>query len=343
MTFFAKTLIEWYLHHKRDLPWRSSNNPYHIWLSEIMLQQTRVSQGMPYYFAFTDAFPTVFELAQADEQQVLKLWQGLGYYSRARNLHATAKTVAAMGGNFPNSFEQLRKLKGVGDYTAAAIASIAFSQPVPVIDGNVFRVMSRFFGLEDDIAQQRSRKVFWDLAIQNIPHDDPGTYNQAVMEFGALQCVPRNPDCGVCPLRASCSAFQTGAVSRLPVKSGKAAPRNRYLNYLVILDDAGQTILKQRTQAGIWKHLYEFPVIEAAEPFELSDLEPHTNDFAGLIACEPLPEYDVIHKLTHQTLHITFTRVQVKKIHQNAVGIASVAQYPFPVVLANFIERYFKS
>lgn len=343
MTFFAKTLIEWYLHHKRDLPWRSTNSPYHIWLSEIMLQQTRVSQGMPYYFAFTKAFPTVFELAKADEQQVLKLWQGLGYYSRARNLHATAKTVAEMGGNFPRSFEQLRKLKGVGDYTAAAIASIAFLEPVPVIDGNVFRVMSRFFGLEDDIAQPRSRKVFWDLAMQNIPTDDPGTYNQAVMEFGALQCVPRNPDCGVCPLRVSCMAFQTGAVSRLPVKSGKAAPRNRYLNYLVVLDDAGQTILKQRTQSGIWKHLYEFPVVETPEPFELKDLQLQANDFSGLIACEPLPHYDVTHKLTHQTLHISFTRVQVAKIHQNAVPVASVEQYPFPVVLANFIERYFKS
>ena len=219
---FTNLLIQWYLQNKRDLPWRKTTNPYPIWLSEIMLQQTRVAQGLPYFLSFTEAFPTVRDLADAEEEQVLKLWQGLGYYSRARNLHATAKQVAyEMGGVFPGTYKELLTLKGVGEYTAAAIASIAYGEPVPVVDGNVFRVLSRYFDVETDIASPAAKKEFKELAAALLPKEQASLFNQAMMEFGALQCVPRNPDCGSCVFNDSCAALQKKKVDSLPVKLKK--------------------------------------------------------------------------------------------------------------------------
>lgn len=343
MTFFAKTLIDWYLQNKRDLPWRQTNDPYRIWLSEIMLQQTRVAQGMPYYFSFTDAFPTVFDLARADEQHVLKLWQGLGYYSRARNLHATAKFVAnELGGNFPETFEGLTKLKGVGDYTAAAIASISFGEPVPVVDGNVFRVLARYFGLSDDIANPKSKKNFAKLAADHLPKDQSAVYNQAMMDFGALQCVPKNPDCTRCPLNQSCVAFARGIVNELPVKSKKAKPKDRYLHYLVYEDLEGKTTINKRIGKGIWQHLYEFPVVETDGPVLPDELMEERSEYGEVSFREHIKEYDVIHKLSHQTLHIKFVKVVVENQLENGVESARLRDYPFPIVLANFIDRYFK-
>lgn len=342
MTFFAKTLIDWYLQHRRDLPWRQTTDPYHIWLSEIMLQQTRVTQGMPYYFSFIKAFPSIFDLADADEQQVLKLWQGLGYYSRARNLHATAKFVASeLGGNFPDTFEDLVKLKGVGDYTAAAIASMSFGQPVPVVDGNVFRVLARYFGMADDIASPRTKKLFTQIAAENLPSDQPATYNQALMEFGALQCVPGNPDCNVCPLQTRCAAFSRGLVNELPVKSKKSAPKNRYLSYLVYEDPGRRTLIKKRTGKGIWQHLYEFPVVESDRPHNPSQVMEQSPEYRSVIFREQLDQYDVVHKLSHQTLHIRFVRIGVERPLEHGIPISQLKEYPFPIVLANFIERYF--
>lgn len=262
---FSNLLIQWYLQNKRDLPWRNTVNPYHIWLSEIMLQQTRVAQGLPYFLSFTSSFPTVLDLANADEEQVLKLWQGLGYYSRARNLHNTAKLVAfERGGVFPDNYKELLQLKGVGEYTAAAIASFSYNEVVPVVDGNVFRVLSRYFDIETDIASSGAKKEFTELASELIPHDNPALFNQAIMEFGALQCVPKNPDCGTCVLNSGCLALQKNKVNELPVKLKKTKVRNRYFNYLVFSDDNQNHIVRKRTEKGIWHNLYEFPLIETA-------------------------------------------------------------------------------
>ena len=232
---FSNSLIKWYLQNKRDLPWRNTVNPYPIWLSEIMLQQTRVAQGMPYFMAFMEAFPTVFDLANAEEEQVLKLWQGLGYYSRARNLHATAKYIATeLKGDFPPNYNQLLQLKGVGEYTAAAIASFAYNEPVAVVDGNVFRVLSRYFNMDNDISDGKTKKEFQILAQELLPNDKAALFNQAIMEFGALQCVPKNPDCENCIFSNSCAALQHKKVNILPVKSKKTKVTNKFFNYLIL-------------------------------------------------------------------------------------------------------------
>lgn len=263
---FHNLLIKWYLQNKRDLPWRNTTNPYHIWLSEIMLQQTRVAQGMPYFLSFTTAFPTVFDLANANEEQVLKLWQGLGYYSRARNLHKTAQYIATeLNGIFPDNYKDLLQLKGVGEYTAAAIASFSYNEAVPVVDGNVFRVLSRYFDIETDIAQAYAKKEFAALAFELMPKDNPAIFNQAIMEFGALQCVPKSPNCQICVFSESCAALQKKKVDQLPVKSKKLKVRNRYFNYLMLSDAEEKTLIQKRTAKGIWHNLYEFPLIETLQ------------------------------------------------------------------------------
>ncbi|HRN43741.1 MAG TPA: A/G-specific adenine glycosylase, partial [Flavobacterium sp.] len=249
---FSNLLIKWYLQKKRDLPWRNTINPYLIWLSEIMLQQTRVAQGMPYFLSFTTAFPTVFDLAKANEEQVLKLWQGLGYYSRARNLHKTAQFVAnELDGIFPDNYKDLLQLKGVGEYTAAAIASFSYNEVIPVVDGNVFRVLSRYFDIETDIAAASAKKEFAALAFELMAKDNPALFNQAIMEFGALQCVPKSPNCNICIFNESCTALQKKKVDQLPVKSKKLKVRKRYFNYLVVTDELGNTIIQKRTAKGI--------------------------------------------------------------------------------------------
>jgi A/G-specific adenine glycosylase len=340
---FYNLLIKWYLENKRDLPWRNTTNPYHIWLSEIMLQQTRVAQGMPYFLSFTTAFPTVFDLAKADEEQVLKLWQGLGYYSRARNLHKTAQYIATeLNGVFPGNYKDLLQLKGVGEYTAAAIASFSYNEVVPVVDGNVFRVLSRYFDVETDIAQASAKKEFAALAFELMPKDNPAIFNQAIMEFGALQCVPKNPDCSICIFNESCAALQKKKVNLLPVKSKKLKVRNRYFNYLVLSDENENTILNKRTSKGIWYNLYEFPLIETLqeEDFEfvsnaVQQESFFTNPIISMRACN---EKSIVHKLSHQHLHIKFWKLNVKGEVENGVTKEDLKQYPFPIVIHNFIE-----
>ena len=229
---FAPTLEEWYLRHKRDLPWRHTTDPYRIWLSEIILQQTRVAQGLPYYLRFIDAYPTLADLALAEEQELLRLWQGLGYYSRARNLHQTAKHIHhELAGEFPGTYRSLLTLKGIGAYTAAAVASFAYGERVPVVDGNVYRVLARVFGIDEDILSTGAKKTFATLATRLITDAiDPATYNQAIMEFGAIQCTPVAPDCLICPLQQQCVAYLTGRQRELPVKKKKAAVRERFLS-----------------------------------------------------------------------------------------------------------------
>lgn len=341
---FSNSLIQWYLINKRDLPWRNTTNPYLIWLSEIMLQQTRVAQGTPYFLSFVDVFPTVFDMAKADEEQVLKLWQGLGYYSRARNLHKTAQYVATeLNGVFPDNYKDLLGLKGVGEYTAAAIASFSYGETVPVVDGNVFRVLSRYFDVETDIALASAKKEFAALAFELMPKDNPATFNQAIMEFGALQCVPKNPNCGVCVFNESCVALQKKKVDQLPVKSKKLKVRNRYFNYLVVSDDNEDTIIQKRTSKGIWQNLYEFPLIEteAVENYdyivERIDNEFFVNENVGSVI--EYNEKSIIHKLSHQHLHIKFWKVNIKGIVKNGTDAATLRTFPFPIVIHNFIEK----
>lgn len=259
---FSQTIIRWYNKNKRDLPWRHTKDPYKIWLSEIIMQQTRVQQGLPYYETFAKKFPTVHHLAKATEDVVMKTWQGLGYYSRARNLHHSAKFISKkLKGKFPKEFDEIKKLKGIGEYTAGAIASFAFNKPHPVVDGNVFRVLSRYFGIKTPIDSTEGKREFTRKAELLLDKKDPGTFNQAIMEFGAMQCVPQNPDCGKCPLKKGCKALAKNWVSYLPVKSQKNKIRTRYFNYLVVRKQ-GKILIKKRTGNDIWKNLYDFPMIE---------------------------------------------------------------------------------
>ncbi len=341
---FYNILIKWYLQNKRDLPWRKTVDPYQIWLSEIMLQQTRVAQGMPYFFSFTKEFPTVKDLADAPEEKILKLWQGLGYYSRARNLHKTAQYISNdLNGVFPDSYKELLKLKGVGEYTAAAIASFSYNESVPVVDGNVFRVLSRYFDIESDIALPATKKEFAALAQELMPKDNPAIFNQAIMEFGALQCVPKSPNCSVCVFNESCAALQKGKVSKLPVKSKKVKVTNRYFNYLILEDVLGNTLIQKRTAKGIWHNLYEFPLLEteAISDFDLVSKKVKNEIFSDytIISIEDCNESTVIHKLSHQHLHIQFWKIRVQDKIENGIDSQKLKTFPFPIVIYNFIEK----
>ncbi|UOK42903.1 MULTISPECIES: A/G-specific adenine glycosylase [Flavobacterium] len=341
---FTNNLVQWYLRKKRDLPWRKTPDPYPVWLSEIMLQQTRVAQGLPYFLRFTEAFPTVFDVASADEEQVLKLWQGLGYYSRARNLHATAKHVAFdLNGKFPDKYKDLLKLKGVGEYTAAAIASIAYGEAVPVVDGNVYRVLSRYFDVETDIASASAKKEFFELAASLMPKDKASEFNQAMMEFGALQCVPKNPDCQSCVFNGSCLALKYGKVGELPVKMKKTRVINRYFNYLIIKDGQGNTLIRKRTGKGIWQNLYEFPMLETAQEDDFDSIyqsiEKFSSDFKPT-HIKPLHHSLIVHKLSHQHLNIRFWEVETDQKLSYAMSVGEIKKYPFPIVIHNFIEEH---
>jgi A/G-specific adenine glycosylase len=337
---FSNTLIKWYLQEKRDLPWRNTNDPYPIWLSEIMLQQTRVAQGLPYYESFITNFPTVFDLARASEEQVLKLWQGLGYYSRARNLHKTAKVIAfEHNGIFPNNYKDLLKLTGIGTYTAAAIASFSNNEAVPVVDGNVFRVLSRYFNIEEDIAANSTKKIFWDLALELMPKNNASQFNQAIMEFGALQCVPKNPNCTNCIFNESCAALQHKKVGLLPVKSRKLVVKNRFLNYLIYIDTKNQTKIQQRTEKGIWQNLYEFPLIETTENIDLAYITNKLTTNKNIISISEMNPETVIHKLTHQKLYIKFWEIKINSEFENGISMEKIREFPFPIVIFNFIEN----
>lgn len=341
---FSKSLIQWYLQNKRNLPWRNNTNPYTIWLSEIILQQTRVAQGLPYFLRFTEAFPTVFDLAKADEEEVLKLWQGLGYYSRAKNLHKTAKEIAfEFNGEFPKTHNELLHLKGIGQYTAAAIASFAYNENVPAVDGNVFRVLSRYFDIETDIGSAKAKYEFIQLAASLIPKGEANIFNQAIMEFGALQCVPKSPNCEICVFNDSCLALKKKKVAQLPVKSKKAKVTNRYFNYVVFSDEKGNTIIHKRTQKGIWHSLYEFPLLET-----VSDEDDET--ILALLQNQTFVENEIQqiqlynseiirHKLSHQHLHIKFWKIQLKGTLVNGIDCKSASEFPFPIVIFNFIEK----
>lgn len=316
-SFITKKLIDWYHINQRDLPWRNTNNPYNIWISEIILQQTRVDQGLSYYLRFIERFPDIQSLASADESEVLKYWQGLGYYSRARNLHTAAKEISSKYKNiFPTDYKNILSLKGVGEYTAAAIASIALNLPYPAVDGNVFRFLSRFFLINDPIDTNHGKKIFMHLANELMYTPDPGLYNQAVMEFGALQCTPVNPDCTACPLNEKCFAFIEGKVSSYPVKQNKTKTKNVYLTYFHIRYN-DYTYLVKRKSGGIWQHLYEFPSIESDKPLSFSEICKNSL-FTDLFPDENIYEFKLMlenkkHILSHRILYASFYEVNINK------------------------------
>lgn len=319
INFFTNQLLRWYPSNRRELPWRNTEDPYIIWLSEIILQQTRVAQGLPYFRNFLEKFPTVHALAEAPEQDVLRCWQGLGYYSRARNLHACAKFIVAhYDGRFPATYKGLLTLKGVGPYTAAAIASFAFKEQVAVVDGNVFRVLSRFFGIEDDIGSSTGKKVFDKLANQLIPASSPDTYNQAIMEFGALQCVTKHPDCSICPLQSGCFASTKGLVGGLPVKAGKTKTRKRYFRYYYIRCGT-DVVVNHRQGNDIWKGLVDFPLEEYnQDPVGQQEESSLLRELQAFIPVVTFPEVKPYkHILSHQVLMASFVTIDISTSLRN--------------------------
>lgn len=329
------------------MPWKAEKDAYKVWLSEIILQQTRVEQGLPYYLKFTEAYPTVRHLAQAPADDVMKLWQGLGYYSRARNLHAAAKYIdAELGGTFPDNFEALLKLKGVGDYTAAAIASFLFNEPRAVLDGNVYRVLARYFGIDTPIDSPAAKKEFGQLANELIDTQQPGIYNQAIMDFGATLCKPAQPLCGTCPLAAKCVALKEGLQGKLPIKAGKVKQRERFFHYFV-LNAAGQSLVQQRTGKDIWQELYQFPMLEGTELLQPDDaaiasfVSELTNNANWQVTALKGP---YTQKLTHQKINAVFVEIAVAgKLNLNDTRYKSTEReklnnFAFPKIIDCYLK-----
>jgi A/G-specific adenine glycosylase len=315
--FVSWKLIDWYQLNQRILPWRGISDPYRIWVSEIILQQTRIVQGLDYYLRFIERFPDVNSLADADEQEVLKYWQGLGYYSRARNMHFAAQTIRDLyGGVFPNEYEKVLKLKGIGEYTAAAIVSFAWDLPYPVVDGNVFRFLSRLFLIDEPIDTPKGKKQFTELAGSLMDQSRPALFNQAIMEFGALQCVPSSPDCRVCPFESNCFAYKNQCVPNFPVKQNKTKTKDLYLFYFHIHFE-NYTYIYKRVNKGIWQNLFEFPVIESEKPIALEQLI-QGNLFSGWFPPETIHSLRTVvenkkHILSHRILHASFIEIFLDK------------------------------
>ena len=349
MSIINDTLINWYEQCRRDLPWRHNPSPYQVWLSEVILQQTRVSQGMDYYLRFIERWPTVEALAQATEEDVLKMWQGLGYYSRARNLHHCAQQVVEQyGGKFPADYEQLKKLKGIGDYTAAAIASIAFNLPHAVVDGNVYRVIARLYDIDTPININEGQTVFAKIADDLLNRKQPGLHNQAMMEFGALQCTPKNPNCLLCPLQAQCLAFANQTVMQRPVKLQKLKVTTRYFNYLVFRIE-GNVYLHKRSGNDIWKNLYDFPCIESENPMTVEEViasekfhQLIENKSFTIIKTSPT----FTHKLTHRTIIAQFIEIKLEekllRIETNDLFLAretDLGNFPIPRLIDLYLNN----
>ena len=345
MNIFSEAIVEWYKEYKRDLPWRESSDPYRIWISEIILQQTRVAQGYDYFLRFIKRFPDVKTLADADEDEVMKYWQGLGYYSRARNLHAAAKS---MKGTFPKTYAEVRALKGVGDYTAAAICSFAYDMPYAAVDGNVYRVLSRYFGIDVPIDSTEGKKLFAAVADELLDKKNPALYNQAIMDFGAIQCSPQSPNCMFCPLASGCSALAGGMVAQLPVKQHKTKTTNRYFNYIYVRMGA-YTLINKRTGNDIWKNLFEFPLIETPEAVSEEEF-PALSEFRAMFAEGETPIVrlvcrDVKHVLSHRVIYANFYMVDLPENSQSFTSYQKIKadeleQYAVSRLVHAFIEKY---
>ena len=345
MNIFSETLLKWYADNARDLPWRNTRDPYLIWVSEIILQQTRVSQGYDYFLRFVQRFPDVRSLASASEDEVMKYWQGLGYYSRARNLHEAARS---MNGVFPDTYEEVRALKGVGDYTAAAICSLAYDMPYAVVDGNVYRVLSRYWCIDVPIDSTEGKKTFAALAQEMLPVNRPAAYNQAIMDFGAIQCTPQSPLCMYCPLCDSCMALAQGRVAQLPVKQHKTKTTDRFFNYIYVRAGA-YTYFNKRTGDDIWKNLFELPLIETDR--ELSEAEfLGLPQFRELFVEGEVPQVRTLcrgvkHVLSHRVIYANFYEVALPEdSHSFAsylrVPSADLGQYAVPKLIHAFLEKY---
>jgi len=339
MLQFSTLITSWYRLNARDLPWRATENPYYIWLSEIILQQTRVDQGMNYYHKFVKHYPTIADLANATEDEVLNDWQGLGYYSRARNLQTAAKYIMEeLDGKFPTDYNTIRSLKGVGDYTAAAIASFAFNEVQAVVDGNVYRLLSRYFDIETPIDSTAGKKEFKALADELIDPKNPAEHNQAIMEMGALICTPKNPSCEICPLRDGCLAKANNKIDLLPVKSKKTKVRNRYFNYLHIVKD-GKTIVHKRGPKDVWQGLYDFPLIELK-----SDRALQPTDLKKFGSSEAEMCFETKHILSHQRIYARFWKItnvnlDVFGSDYNIISIEELGDYPMPQLLIRYLEN----
>ena len=344
---FADELVLWYIHNKRDLPWRHTTDAYVIWLSEIILQQTRVEQGMPYFYRVVEKYPNVSLFAAAPEDEILKLWQGLGYYSRGRNMLKTAQLVNELhGGKFPQRYDELIKLKGIGEYTAAAISSFSANEAKAVVDGNVYRVLARYFGIDDPINSTQGKKKFQKLANELLNYDNPGLHNQAMMEFGAMVCKPKKPACGICPVRTGCFAFTYNAVGTLPVKINKLKVRERYFNYFVIVND-DEILLNKRDETDIWANMYDLPLVETSFLMPVNALValPQVAEHFG----EDL-EIDSIsqiykHLLTHQRLYVRFIKIQTKTIKLKQkwffANTKNLEKLALPKIIFIFIKKFF--
>ena len=340
-------LIKWYLTNKRELPWRDTQNPYYIWLSEIILQQTRVEQGLPYYNKFIANYPTLQKLAHANDNEVMKLWQGLGYYNRAANMLKTARILAnEYNGEFPTTYDELITLKGIGPYTAAAVASFAFNEAHAVVDGNVYRVLSRLFAIDEPINGAKGKKIFAELAQELLNTNAPATHNQAIMELGAMVCKPKQALCEHCVLRIQCEAYKQNKVYDFPVKEKKRKPIARYLNYFYIEDSKGNTYLRQRNNDGIWNNLFEFPLVESDTEVSAQDLlqHPKTKELLNKLPNELVPMFSAKHQLTHQTLYAVFWRVSGKQIKPLAnkgyvqVSLNDIHNFAVPRLLERFLN-----
>ncbi len=343
---FTKKLLDWFGKNHRPMPWKGEKNPYLIWLSEIILQQTRVAQGLPYFERFKAAYPTIVDLANAPEDEILKLWEGLGYYSRARNLHFTAKDIRDNhGGIFPVEYEDILKLKGVGTYTAAAIASFAYGLPYAVLDGNVFRVLSRYFGIKEPIDTTTGKKIFAKLSQELLAKKRPADYNQAIMDFGATQCVPANPNCKICPLVKSCTAQKEDLINQLPFKSKKLKRRSRFFHYLII-NYGNEIWIRKRTEKDIWQGLYEFPLLETEKLLDRKTLE-RNKEYQGIIP----PEAGITRfstpfsqQLTHQKINALFVEITVEKplgeAPEDWVNISreDLKTYAFPRIIDLYLQ-----
>ena len=355
MSSFSETLIRWYKPHRRNLPWRETRDPYAIWVSEVILQQTRVAQGLDYYRRFLETFPTVQHLAAAPLDAVMKVWQGLGYYTRARNMHAAAQqVVSAHHGRFPNTYEGLRSLRGVGDYTASAVGAFAFDIPRPAVDGNVYRIVARMFGVFTPMDTPAGQKELYSLAMEVLDRERPALFNQAIMDFGGTLCTPKNPACGSCPFVDSCYAFRNTCVSRLPAKSKKVSVRNRYFTYLMVRH-RGLTFIRQRSEKDIWHSLYEFPLIETPKPATLNMLEKTPEWREWFSAEKPTILYTsevMKHPLSHQHLYARFYIMEVQQLPyllaQSFLQVPthSLADYSTPRLIDSYraaepVERYF--
>ena len=344
---FTKTLLLWYKENKRTFLWRETKDPYKIWLSEVILQQTQTQQGLPYYVRFLETFPTIKDLALSSEDTVLKLWQGLGYYSRARNLHSTAQYIhKECGGIFPNTFKSLLKLKGVGDYTASAISSICFNIPEAVVDGNVYRFLSRYFGIYTPINIGQAHQEFKAKAMNLMDITQPGKFNQALMEFGSIHCKPRTPHCKSCPFSSDCIAYSQNKIHLLPQKRTKLKVIDRYFNYLVILDQNGQIQLEKRVGKGIWQNLFQFPLLETNKRVDSRKklIEKFSAKMIAQLNTKKLKLWNrepIAHKLSHQKLFVFFWTIPSKRILKKGYSLKELKNQAVPVVIQNFIDKFF--